>query len=267
MLELYNYPLSPCGDKVRFVLLEKGLLHQQRVVDLNRKENLEPWYLSLNPKGLVPLLRDGDAVITESTIILEYIEDRFSNTPLRPASPVERAEMRLWTKLVDERLHPLWPGLAWPILVRPRLLEKDAKSLETIFLAMPDVLKREKQKRMLRDGINTPEFLAALKGFSDILDDANDRLCKSQYLAGSNVSLADFSLLPYLFVATLFSLDRMLWEGRGELKQWYETLSRRPAYKDGLEGLYPAQKLESVKSLAKDLMAKSNLAGQEKIIY
>lgn len=57
-LELYTHPMSPCAQKVRIVLAEKGLSWSKVYVDLPGKANLEPDYLKLNPLGTVPTLVD-----------------------------------------------------------------------------------------------------------------------------------------------------------------------------------------------------------------
>ena len=56
MLELYTHPMSPCAPKMRIVLAEKGLEWTAHHVNLQEKENLEPWHLKLNPLGVAPTL-------------------------------------------------------------------------------------------------------------------------------------------------------------------------------------------------------------------
>src|SRR5690606_11781819 len=64
-------------------------------------------YRAINPLALVPaLMLDDGTVIPESEIIVEYLEDRFPNPPLRPAAPEERARARLLARLADEHLAP-----------------------------------------------------------------------------------------------------------------------------------------------------------------
>ena len=70
-------------------------------------DQFDPAYLKLNPKGVVPTLVDDDAVIRESTVICEYLDEAFPDPPTTPSDPAGRAEMRLWTKQVDEELHPV----------------------------------------------------------------------------------------------------------------------------------------------------------------
>jgi len=54
------------------------------VLNLRRFEQLSPEFLALNPDGMVPVLEDGDLVLTESTVINDYLEDRFPDPPLAP---------------------------------------------------------------------------------------------------------------------------------------------------------------------------------------
>ena len=75
MLTLYTHPMSPCAQKVRITLAEKALDYESVHIDLPNKENLQDWYLKLNPAGVVPTLVDGDNVIKESSLICEYMTE------------------------------------------------------------------------------------------------------------------------------------------------------------------------------------------------
>lgn len=86
-LELYTHPMSPCSQKVRIVLAEKNLSCTKVDVDLPGKANLEPDYLKLNPLGVVPTLVDDGKPVIESSIICEYLEDKFPEPELRPSDP------------------------------------------------------------------------------------------------------------------------------------------------------------------------------------
>ena len=153
-LRLYNYPLSPCGEKVRFALAEKGIAYEYRNVDLGAKENLTPRFLALSPNGYVPVLEVDGTPFVESTVINELIDENWPLPPLKPERPGDRAEMRLWTKLVDERLQPAWPGIAWPILVRPAWQAKSPQMVEDMLAKLPDPARRERQRRMYQEGID-----------------------------------------------------------------------------------------------------------------
>ena len=106
MLELYHHGSSACAAKVRFALAEKQIGWTSRYVDILRGEQFAPQFLVINPKAVVPVLAHDGEIIPESTIICEYLEDAFPERPLLPASPLQRARVRWWTKAVDEELHP-----------------------------------------------------------------------------------------------------------------------------------------------------------------
>ncbi len=133
MLELYTHPMSPCAQKVRIVLAEKGLDWKKHHIDLPNKENLRPEYLKLNPLGVVPtLVHDGRPVI-ESSIICEYLNDAFPHTPLMPADAYAASQIRLWMKHVDTKLHPSCGAVQWPLLMLPGLLKKSEAEREAAY--------------------------------------------------------------------------------------------------------------------------------------
>jgi glutathione S-transferase len=81
---LYDHAASPCARRVRIALLEKGLAWRSRPIDLEHMEQKSPWYLALNPNGIVPTLQHGDRVIWESNVITEYLDAVFPDPPLYP---------------------------------------------------------------------------------------------------------------------------------------------------------------------------------------
>ena len=111
-MKLYSGPLSLYTAKVRIALDEKGLDYERIEVGWSPEARYEPHHpdvVALNPKKQVPVLVDGDTVVTDSTVILEYLEDRYPESPLFPADPAGRARCRHWEAWADEVLFaPLW---------------------------------------------------------------------------------------------------------------------------------------------------------------
>lgn len=64
-LVLYDHVGSPCARRVRITLIEKGLHWRSRPIDLEHMEQKSPWYLALNPNGIVPTLQHGERVVWE----------------------------------------------------------------------------------------------------------------------------------------------------------------------------------------------------------
>jgi len=110
MITLYHHGSSVCAAKVRLVLAEKSVPWDGIYVDILRGDQFDPSYVKLNPKAVVPTLVHDGRVIVESTVICEYLDEVFPAPSLKPAAPEQRAAMRLWTKAVDEYLHPAWPS-------------------------------------------------------------------------------------------------------------------------------------------------------------
>lgn len=101
MLKLYEAAISPYVQKVKMVLFEKRIEFETETLDLLAQEQHKPEYVKLNPFHRVPLLRDGSAVLFESTAIGEYLEEKYPSPPLLPHDLVLRAEARAWEDVSD----------------------------------------------------------------------------------------------------------------------------------------------------------------------
>src|SRR6056300_1453472 len=112
-MKLYHHGSSACAAKVRFVLEEKHLCWEGHYVDILKGEKFNKDYLAVNPKGVVPLLIDGELILPESTVICEYLEDKYPEYPLIPKAAAQKARVRLWTKAVDEELHPACSAITY----------------------------------------------------------------------------------------------------------------------------------------------------------
>jgi glutathione S-transferase len=102
-LQLYSYEACPYAQRTQMALQEKQLDYELVEVDLYDRPS---WWAELSPYGKVPLLKQGDAVVYESAIINEYLEDSFADTPLLPADPLGRARARIWMAYCDSHFMP-----------------------------------------------------------------------------------------------------------------------------------------------------------------
>ena len=99
---LYDAVRCPYCARVRIVLAEKRLSYETVEIDLADRP---PWLFARNPLGKVPVLEEDDGlVLPESTVIMEYLDERFPEPPLSPADPAERALARLSLARFDVRL-------------------------------------------------------------------------------------------------------------------------------------------------------------------
>src|SRR5690242_12828620 len=104
---LYDYWRSSACYRVRIALNLKGVEYEKRPVNLAESEQRSDEYRALNPQGLVPMLEiDGDR-LTQSLAIINYLDLRFANQPLLPASAAERAHVVAMAMTIACDIHPL----------------------------------------------------------------------------------------------------------------------------------------------------------------
>jgi glutathione S-transferase len=103
-LTLVSHPLCPYVQRAAIALLEKDVPFERISIDLGHKPD---WFQALSPLGRVPLLRVGDAVIFESSVICEYLEETLPH-PLHPADPMRRAHHRAWMEFGSTILADIW---------------------------------------------------------------------------------------------------------------------------------------------------------------
>src|SRR5215211_2778941 len=99
---LYNSPPSTCSQRVRFVLNAKKLPFDEVKLDLMAGDQLKPEYLALNPNGVVPTLDHDGAIVIDSSVIVEYL-DEVAPEPenFTPGDALERAKMRALMRFID----------------------------------------------------------------------------------------------------------------------------------------------------------------------
>jgi glutathione S-transferase len=242
MLELYTHVMSPCAQKVRIVLAEKGLAWIRHDVDLANKQNLEAWYLKLNPLGVVPTLVEDGRPVIESSIICEYLEDRYPRPRLRPEDPWQIAQMRVWMKHVDIKVHPACGALQWPLLMRPALLAKSEEEREALLARVVEKPRRERQRRLVQLGLDAPDVAEGVQTYAGTIADMNATLATQPWLAGDEFSLADAAMAPYFQTLHQFGWTAM-YESRPAVADWYRRCRERDSYTSAVAVDFPAEVL------------------------
>src|SRR4249919_1039288 len=104
---LYDYWRSSAAYRVRIALNLKGVDYESRQVDLREDEQKGGSYRALNPQGLVPMLEIDGQRLTQSLAIINYLDLKFANQPLIPASAAERAHVVAMAMAIACDIHPL----------------------------------------------------------------------------------------------------------------------------------------------------------------
>ncbi|OIO72289.1 MAG: stringent starvation protein A [Zetaproteobacteria bacterium CG1_02_53_45] len=105
MIKLYSDPQCPDSHRTRIVLAEKELPVETKELEA---DNLPADFLKINPYGKLPTVIDRDIVFFESSVVNEYLDERYPHPPLKPGSPAERAQMRLAVMQLERELYPLF---------------------------------------------------------------------------------------------------------------------------------------------------------------
>jgi glutathione S-transferase/RNA polymerase-associated protein len=101
MLKLYEHPLSAYAMKVKIALNEKKVDYETAIPDGMSMGKAGGEFVDANPRAEVPTLVDGDFRVFDSTVILEYIEDKWPDPALLPITPAERARVRMIEDVMD----------------------------------------------------------------------------------------------------------------------------------------------------------------------
>lgn len=243
-MKLYHHGSSACAAKVRLALAEKKLGWEGHYVDILAGEQFEPDFVAVNPKAVVPVLIHDGNVIPESTVICEYLDEVFPEQPLYPRHPYERACVRIWTKAVDEELHPACSAVTYVTSHRHTILRNGAGSFEEFLErgGTDGATARARKWRWIQEGLSAPGVADQFRLYEGYLRKMEDALAGSEWLVGGQFSMADVAMAPYLFRLVLLSMDE-LWRG-GRLprvESWYERISERTAFRGALVDWMPAE--------------------------
>ena len=164
MLKLYGTPPTR-ALRVVWLLNELGLEHELHPVDLMQDEHHQQDFLSLNPAARVPVLVDGNLVLTESAAIQLYLAEKYPQAGFIPETLEDRAQMYRWMFfLVTEVEQPLW-RIARHTFVYPdeKRIPQDVELARQECREMLEVLEQHMAERefMVGDRLSVADFNAA----------------------------------------------------------------------------------------------------------
>ena len=180
-LKLYTYWRSSAAYRVRIALNLKGLAFESVPVHLAKDEQHGAVFKDVNPQALIPVLRHGDRVLTQSLAIMEYLDETFPERPLLPAVARDRQRARAIAAMVACDIHPLGN------LRVQQYLEQELGATQA-----------------QREGW-TRHWIG--KGFEAIERVLADSPATGEFCEGDRPTIADCCLVPQVYNARRFNLD------------------------------------------------------------
>jgi len=210
VLKLYAHTISPPSSIVVAVLDEKQIPFEFITIEVLRGEQKGVEFLAKNPFGSIPCIDDNGFILYESRAICRYLEETYPNqgTKLIPSDPKKRAAMdqAIFTEVCN--LDSLARQILAELFYKKHFMKTD-----------PD---EEKAKQAIEDLLRKFEVYERL-------------LSKQKYIAGDELTLADFYHLP---IGTLLPLCGVsITHGRPNVERWFNEISSRPSWQKVKDGL------------------------------
>jgi glutathione S-transferase/RNA polymerase-associated protein len=195
---LYEHPLSPYAQKVKIALREKNVPCELRLpMGLGSGAGYAAEFTSASPRGEVPALIDGDARIFDSTVILEYIDEKWPEPALLPRDPAARARARM----IEDAMDTHYEAINWG-------------------LGEIEFMKRATGALAAEINANAARQLATWWRWLE------RQLGDAEWFTGASFGRADLSVIPYLNGSAGFGLAP---EQGSKLAAWVARANARPS--------------------------------------
>jgi len=226
---------SSCSQKLRIFLNLKGIQWQSHIVDLFTNENFRPWFLGINPRGLVPVLVHDGAVHIESNDIIAYLERAFPAPKLIPAGHDNEVAALLRH---EDDLHLDLRTLSFRFVFDRPGPPKPAEALASYAAngsgTVQGAADRDKQtqiefwQRAAKEGFTDQAARASAQKFRVAFDALEQRLATQPYLLGATLSVLDIAWFIYANRLALggYPIARL----HPRLGAWFGKLAARPEF-------------------------------------
>ncbi|MEX2036104.1 MAG: glutathione S-transferase family protein [Xanthobacteraceae bacterium] len=234
-VHVLHYSGSSCSQKLRIFLNLKGIPWQSHPIDLHANENFRPWFLGINPRGLVPVLVHDGKVHIESNDIIGYLEKTFPTPKLIPAG--HENEVAALLKHEDD-LHLDLRTLSFRFVFAPPGPPKPAAALQSYAEngsgTVQGAKDREKQiqiefwQRATKEGFTDERARTSAQKFRAEFEALERSLAQRPYLMGMELSVLDIAWFIYAYRLSLagYPLKRL----HPRVNAWFEKLRARPEF-------------------------------------
>jgi glutathione S-transferase len=250
-LHVLHYSGSTCSQKLRIFLNLKGIPWQSHLIDLPQHENYSPWFLGINPRGLVPVLVHDGKVHIESNDIITYLEEAFPSPRLIPAGHEHEIAKLLHH---EDDLHLDLRALSFRFIFDRKGPPRSAELLKAYedngSGTVQGVKDQEKTaqiefwKHAADAGFTDAIVKEASLRFKMAFESLDETLRASQYLFGDTLSVVDIAW--FIYANRLQLCGYPLRRCHPHLGKWFDELAQRSEFNK--EITLPPKLLENITS-------------------
>jgi GSH-dependent disulfide-bond oxidoreductase len=230
-LTLYHWEPNANSGKPMLALMEKGVAFNSHYLDLLNFDQHRPEYLAINPQGTIPAMRHGKLVLTESTAIMEYVDEVFPGPKLMPANPLDRWRARWWMKFLDQWLGPSFSMIGWNVFVGPAVRSKDPEELKAAVERIPLPERRVAWRKAIYGQFSAEELKESQRRVAVGIRMLELALGKREWLASDRYSLADANGFNLAYALPLAQPGLSNDELTPNILRWLRAIYARPATK------------------------------------
>jgi len=228
MLEVYTWEPNANSGKPLLCLQEKQVAFTHHYIDMGVREHFGPAFLKINPDGTIPAVVHDGFVMTESTPIMEYIDDAFEGPSLRPADPYWRWRMRQVMRYMDNIVAPSLAMLASNRLAAPRFQGEDPEQLKRELDKIPLPERRAAWEKLMFNKTPQADLDESVRRVSVAIGFFETLLGETPWLAGPDYSLADIDVMATFHSMPAGHPGEVNAEATPHLWDWLRRCHARP---------------------------------------
>ncbi len=240
---LYHTPESVCSQKARIGLAEANVPFQSYIVDTGSGEHFGEAFRKLNPDSVVPVLDDDGVIVRESSLIIEYIDDKYDGARLMPTAHADKVAAKLWL-IRCLGIHGAINSVTFATKIRKIDLARSKEEREARWARLHDPVIALKRRDLFENGVASAHVKSAIGALQATVAEIAERVATSGWTAGDQYSIADLALTAYFDRLDRLGLDA-LWTERPGVIDWLARLRARPSYQTAItdwEGPLPDAK-------------------------
>ena len=228
---LYHWEPNANSGKPMLALMEKGVAFDSHYLDLLNFDQHQPDYLAINPQGTIPAMAHGGLVLTESTAIMEYVDDAFAGPKLMPDDPRDQWRIRWWMKFMDQWLAPSFSMFGWKYFVGPAARKRGDDELEAAISRIPLPERQVAWRKAIFGLFSDDEMAESGRRIAVGIQMLEDALAKREWLGSDLYSLADVNGFNLAYALPLSQPDLSNDTLTPNIMRWLRAIYARPATK------------------------------------